>query len=416
MTASATRAPRVGTAHRAPVPWPLALAVLAVTVAIAVAVVYLPQPLLTDLATSLGVSSSQAGLVATAVQVGYAMGIFLLVPLADRVQPRRQVPLELLLLSAALASAAMLSGLAAVATGFLAVGLVANVPQLLIAVAGRFTPADRRHTTTIVLVSALTVGIFGGRVVGGVLDAALGWRGVLLVFAAAVLLVAPAVRAVLPTHVEPVHGHTDGRMLAGTVRRLRTSRPLLEAAAQQFLAFAVFNSIWTAVVLHLTGPLFGWSVRQAALFGLVGVAAALLPLVTGRQTARWPAARVGGVAVAVLAAATASLLLDARVVWLFGLSMAAITWATLVLQFTNQHSAMAANPDGAAQANTVFMVCVFLGGSVGAVAGPVAFARGGMTDVALFALGAAVLLVAVSTAVSSSRRRAAASRSGARRP
>ena len=382
-----------------PRPWAVTLPVLALAVAAAVSVVYLPQPLLTDLARSLGASTSSAGLVATAVQLGYAAGIFLLVPLADRLQPRRQIPVQLVLLALALAGTATLHGVAGVAAGFAAVGLVANVPQLIISIAGRLAPPERRGTTTTVLVSALTTGIFGGRVVAGLLGGPLGWRGVAWVFAGVVLLVAPLVRTVLPAHVDPVHRHAYGRMLVGTVRRLGTSRPLAAAATMQLLTFAVFNAVWASVVLQLTGNRFDWSVTRAGLFGLVGVAAAVLPLVTARRLAAWPAARTSGLGVALLVVATAVIAAGNGRVWVFGVSVFALTWAVQILQASNQHRAIAANPDGAAQANTAFMVCVFLGGSLGATLGPIAFQHGGMTRVAELGLAFLAALVVTWLAV-----------------
>ena len=380
-------------------PWAVTLPVLALAVAAAVSVVYLPQPLLTDLAHSLGASTSSAGIIATAVQLGYAAGIFLLVPLADRLQPRRQIPLQLVLLALALAGTALLHGVAGVAAGFVVVGLVANVPQLVISIAGRLAPPERRGTTMTVLVSALTIGIFGGRVIAGLLGGPLGWRGVAWVFAGVVLLVAPLVRWVLPAHVEPVHSHDYRHMLAATVRRLGTSRPLAAAAAMQFLTFTVFNAVWASVVLQLTGDRFDWSVTRAGLFGLVGVAAAVLPLVTARRLAGWQAARTSGLGVALLVVATAVMVVGNGQIWVFGLSVFALTWSVQILQASNQHRAIAANPDGAAQANTMFMVCVFLGGSLGATLGPIAFQHGGMTRVAELALGFLAALVVTWLAV-----------------
>jgi predicted MFS family arabinose efflux permease len=369
--------------------------VLTVVTAVAVSTIYLPQPLLTDLAASLGASTASAGAIATAVQIGYAMGIFLLVPLADRWQPRRQIPGQLVALAVALAGTAFLPGVAGVAAGFAVVGLVANVPQLVISIAGRLAPPERRRSTTAVLISGLTIGVFAGRVIAGLLGGPLGWRAVCLIFAAVVLVSAPVVRAVLPRHVQPMHTDSYGRMLRTTVRRLATSRPLLGSAVLQLLAFAVFNSVWTAVVLHLTGAPFHWSVPKAGLFGLVGVAASLVPLATARWVAGWSPARTSGIAVVVLVAAVGTMLVDSGRLWLFGLSVFALTWGMQVLQSVTQHRAISANPDGAAQANTMYMVFVFLGGSLGAVLGPVAFTHGGMARVATVGLGfLAVLVVA----------------------
>ena len=131
--------------------WTGRLAVMSVAAAVAVSVIYLPQPMLVDLARSLGASTAGAGIIATAVQIGYACGIFLLVPVSERVQPRRQITAQSFAIAAALLLTAVLPSVAAVATGFLAVGLVANIPQLIIPAAGKLAPAGKSGSTTAAL-------------------------------------------------------------------------------------------------------------------------------------------------------------------------------------------------------------------------------------------------------------------------
>src|SRR5690349_249785 len=72
-----------------------------------------------------------------------------------------------------------------------------------------------------------------------------------------------------------------------------------------------------------------------------------------------------------------------------------LTWANQVLQSANQARALMANPGGPAQANTIFMVAVFLGGSLGAALGPTAFEAAGMKAVAAQALIFVALFAAV---------------------
>lgn len=60
------------------------LPVFATATAITVANIYFTQPLLDQIARGFGISASAAGLVATAGQIGYALGIVAVVPLADR--------------------------------------------------------------------------------------------------------------------------------------------------------------------------------------------------------------------------------------------------------------------------------------------------------------------------------------------
>lgn len=61
-----------------------AIPMMATACGIAVANVYLCQPLLSAMASSFHATPSTAGLVATGAQVGYALGILLVVPMADR--------------------------------------------------------------------------------------------------------------------------------------------------------------------------------------------------------------------------------------------------------------------------------------------------------------------------------------------
>ncbi len=87
--------------------WTGRLAVMSIAAAIAVSVIYLPQSMLSKLASSLGVGTGTASIIATAVQVGYAAGIFFLVPLSERVQPRRQITVQTIVLFVALVATAI---------------------------------------------------------------------------------------------------------------------------------------------------------------------------------------------------------------------------------------------------------------------------------------------------------------------
>ncbi|MEU5848713.1 hypothetical protein [Saccharopolyspora shandongensis] len=73
---------------------PLVL-LLALTCGVAVGNIYFPQAISPLIAAGLQVSPESAALAVTAAQVGYAAGIFLLVPLGDRL-PHRPLIVALL--------------------------------------------------------------------------------------------------------------------------------------------------------------------------------------------------------------------------------------------------------------------------------------------------------------------------------
>ena len=376
--------------------WTRRLYALAFAAAVGVSVIYLPQTLLTDLSADLGVPANMAGVVATAAQIGYAVGIFFLLPLSDRVQPRRQVSRQLAALTVALVVAAVSPAIVSVTISFFAVGFVANIAQLIIPVAGRLTPADRKGATTATLVGALGVGIFGGRILASLLVDTIGWRWVVVVFTALVVTTIPFARWALPTELTQANVDVSyPALLVATVRRLRRSPALVQSSALQFLVFAAFTSMWTVSVLYLTGPHFGWTVRGAGLFGGVGLIAAVITPLGGRFIDRLGTARMTTAFLAILLAAATAATLDSRSAWLFGLSMFLVTLANQTIQAANQHRILTTNSDSPGQANSAFMVIVFLGGSLGAFLGPLAFTAGGMPLVAIQAVTLVTLAGAV---------------------
>ena len=70
-------------------------AILAVATGALVANLYYAQPLIARIAPEIGVRADLAGAVVSTTQIGYAIGLFLLVSLADLVENKRLVMLAL---------------------------------------------------------------------------------------------------------------------------------------------------------------------------------------------------------------------------------------------------------------------------------------------------------------------------------
>ena len=105
---------------------------LAVTCGAAVANLYYAQPLLHTLAQTFSVSDSTAGLLVTASQIGYAIGLAFLVPLGDLLERRRLIVAILLVcaLGQAVAAGAPAFGVFALAVGV--VGVSSAVAQIIV--------------------------------------------------------------------------------------------------------------------------------------------------------------------------------------------------------------------------------------------------------------------------------------------
>ncbi|MFJ4922947.1 MFS transporter [Streptomyces sp. NPDC088725] len=352
----------------------------ALTCGVAVSTVYLPQPLLGLVSDDLRIGVGSAGTLATAVQLGYALGILLLVPLGDRMRPRRLVTVLLVSTALLLALASTATSTAVLAPLLVVAGVTAVVPQVLIPLAGRLVPRERSGAVVGVLMTGLVCGIFGSRVVAGLVGQAVGWRSVLLVFAALSLLVAVALFRVLPDGFPPP-APSYSRLLAGLPRLVRAQPALRQAAWIQFFVFGAFNATWTVLTLQLTGQ-FGWSTGQAGLFGLVGLAGGLLTPAAGAQVDRRGPLAVLGVCLALVAVSVVLIALGGGTLVVLALGMFVLTVGTQCAQVAHQTRIFAAVPEARSSVNTVYMSAAFLGGSLGAQLGTAAFTHSGLAGVA----------------------------------
>src|SRR6059058_1998597 len=140
---------------------------LAVTCGAAVANLYDAQPLLHTLAPEFSVSQSTAGLLVTASQVGYAIGLAFLVPLGDLLERRRLIVAILLVCAVgqAVAAAAPDFGVFALAVGV--VGVSSAVAQIIVPMASSLAADQERNHIIGTVMSGLLIGILTARTMSG---------------------------------------------------------------------------------------------------------------------------------------------------------------------------------------------------------------------------------------------------------
>jgi len=104
--------------------------VLAVACGAGVANLYYAQPLLDLIGRSFGVSQGAATTVVSLTQVGYAIGLALVLPLGDLLENRKLASRTLLVTAVALAGAALAPGLGVFLAVSLLIGLFRPPPLL----------------------------------------------------------------------------------------------------------------------------------------------------------------------------------------------------------------------------------------------------------------------------------------------
>lgn len=366
----------------------------------AVATIYYNQPLLAVLVAEFG--ERAALLVPTASLVGYGLGILFLVPLGDALPRRDLIVRQLLGLALALVVAGLAPNLAVLTLASLALGVLACAAQQAVPFAAELAPDATRGRIVGGVMTGLLSGILLARTASGLVGAHLGWRSVFL--AAAIVSVALAFVAwrTLP-RIVPKQRLRYRALMLSLVHLVRTQPVLRNASLTQALLFASFNAFWATLALLVEAPPFGLTSAGAGLFGVIGVAGALIAPYSGRYSDRRGARPVVIAGSVFVAAAFAVLALAGRT------SLAAIGLGVLLLDIgingaliANQTRAYALVPGARGRINTVLFTAIFVGGALGAFGGSQAFLHAGWPGVC--AVGGSCALAALAVALLDRRR------------
>lgn len=361
---------------------------LSVATGLSVGTQYYNQPLLGLIADAFH-TGADASLVSTATQIGYALGLVLLVPLGDRIDRRRLILLQCFGLILAMASASVAPGLYSLAFASVLVGIFATIAQQIIPLASELASTDSRERIVAVVTSALLIGVLLSRTVSGFVGAWFGWRAMFVLGAALVLLMLLGLAARLPRS-RPASREPYVELLLSLFVLVRDERELRRASLTQSLLFFGFSAFWTILTLLLQGQKFQLTSSAAGMFGvfaLVGVVVAPY----GVRMAGESAGRIGAGLV------TASFILMIALVNLVGLVIGAVLMIAglQISLISNQSRILAAAGSARGRYNTVFMASQFSFGAAGSSAASFAWRTGGWTAVMAMAAAASVAALAL---------------------
>ena len=342
-----------------------------------VANLYYAQPLIALIAPSLHLGDGFGGLIVTLTQLGYASGLLLIVPLADRVENKRLILITLGLAAAALVALAVAPSAALFLIAAAGVGCFSAGAQVIVPLAAALTHETTRGRTIGNVMSGLLAGIMLARPAASMVADFAGWRAVFWLSALLMLGMAAWLAKALPRH-EPPKGDTYGQILGSMIHILRDEPRLQRRAVYQGLAFAVFNIFWTSAPLVLIQQ-FSFSQKAIALFALAGAGGALAAPLAGRLGDRGHVKL--GTAVALLTI-TASALLSGWAAVLGSVALMvvfaiALDAAVQVNQVLGQRVIYSLRGEARGRINAIYMTIVFLLGAGGSAIATLAYQAGG---------------------------------------
>jgi predicted MFS family arabinose efflux permease len=367
---------------------------LAVTAGVSVANLYYAQPLLYLISSGLHVSATTAGLLVAGSQLGYAVGLALLVPLGDLVERRGLLSRVLLGTAAAAILCAVAPSFPVLAVAVISLGLLSVVAQIGVPLASSLAAEHERGQVVGTVMSGLLIGILLARTLSGLVASVGGWRLVFALAAALMIALSIVLRRVLP--LAPPTQKVRYPVALRSVLTLVAEEPILrQRMAIGFFNMGAFSILWTGVVILLGGPHYGYSEGTIGLFGLAGLAGVLMAPIAGRLAdagrgtlamtlflvaflVSWPLLAVGQSTIAALILGIVVLDLGAQ-----------------GAQISNQSVIYTLRPEARSRITTAYVVTYFLGGVSGSALAAIVYGAAGWHATCILGIGYSLTATAI---------------------
>lgn len=336
-----------------------------------VANLYYAQPILADIANDIGVSIKDISFITTITQVGYALGLFFLVPLLDVLENKKLIVSTIALNVVALVFMGISESFYKLIFVSLCIGISASSIQMIVPFGASMAPAHSRGATVGKIMSGLLFGIMLARPISSFLSGFIGWQGIFLVSAFLGGLLVVAFLFLIPSK-EPLHKMHYFTLLSSMMALFRDTPIVRQRGFYHFLAFGAFCLFWIVSPVVLIEK-YNFNNNQVALFALIGVVGALVAPLAGRLADSGKGGFATGVALLAVGISMflAMFPLENRLfafVWLLVCGIVLDFGVSLNLVI-GQRMIYAMGDNIRARLNALYMVMFFIGGAMGSYLG-----------------------------------------------
>ena len=373
------------------------LAILfAICSGLAIGNLYWAQPLLVQIMDGFGLPAANGGLLVTATQIGYAMGILFILPLGDFVRRKRMITLVMVLSVLALVSCAISPSFIILSLSLFSMGIVTISGQIILPLAGDLSREDERGHIVGIVSSGITTGILFSRFASGIIAGFWGWRSVYVIAAALNLGMVLVMIYVLPEIPAKNKFKSYGKLLASVFTTFKNHRSLPNILLHSGLIFGlIFNIFWTSLTFLLSAEPFNYNTFQIGLVSLAGLAAAVFGVGIGKLQDK-------GLSIPALGAFIVVCLVSMVCGFAFSDSIVAIVIVAAVLSVAVQGVSVLTqtrlfnlSQGERSRLNTVFVVNNFIFGAIGSALASLLWSLGGWSYVMMAASAVSVAALIV---------------------
>lgn len=336
-----------------------------------VANLYYAQPILANIANDLNVSIKDISFITTVTQIGYALGLFFLVPLLDVLENKKLIIFTIALNVLALVFMGISESFYRLILMSLCIGISASSVQMIVPFGASMSPAESRGATVGKIMSGLLLGIMLARPVSSFLSGMIGWQAIFLFSAVLEGVLLVVFLFAIPSK-EPLHKMHYFSLLASMVGLFKSTSILRQRGFYHFLAFGVFCLFWIVAPVVLIER-FDFSNNEVAIFALIGIVGALVAPLAGRLADSGKSEWATGIALLAVGISMflAILPIENRYfafVWL-ALCGVILDFGVSLNLVVGQRIIYALGDNIRARLNALYMVMFFIGGAMGSYLG-----------------------------------------------
>ncbi|HGB6036364.1 TPA: MFS transporter [Salmonella enterica subsp. enterica serovar Aberdeen] len=334
--------------------------------AAAIGNLYWAQPLLGMIARSFEIPVSQSGSFITFTQLGYAVGILLLMPLGDALNRRRFIPVLMALSAVFLVISAVAPVYWSMLAGLALVGLTSLGGQLLLPLAGDLSRDEERGKIIGIIASGMLIGTMLSRLFGGIVADWFGWRATY--FAAAIIDISLAIILLvrLPDD-KPRPRIAYAKLLFSIVSIVKNSRPVQATMVLGACSFAVYTMFWTGLTFLLSAPPFSYTPTQIGLLNLVGLVGSFAAKNAGKYHDIGRSTLVSGIGLTAVLIALIIAAMGAQSLVVVIISTLLFNFAMQIVFVLSQTRLLNMKAELRSRLNTAYVVFCFIAGAAGSM-------------------------------------------------
>ena len=354
---------------------------------LAIGNLYWAQPLLVQITNGFGLSAASGGLLVTATQIGYALGILFLVPLGDFVRRKRLISIVMTLSVIALVACALSPSFIILSLSLFSMGIVTVSGQIILPLAGDLSKEEERGHIVGIVSSGITAGILFSRFVSGIIAGFWGWRSVYIIAAVLNLIMALVIIYVLPEIPRKNKLESYKGLIFSVFTTFKRHKTLVRILLHSGLIFGlVFNIFWTSLTFLLSAAPFNYNTFQIGLVSLAGLVAAVAGIGIGKLQDKCLSVPALGVFIILSLLTMIGGFLFSDSILAIVLIAAVFSIAVQGISVLSQARLFALSNEERSRLNTVFVVNNFLFGAVGSALASFLWAQGGWSYVMIGAI------------------------------